>query len=162
MRKAFTLIELVLVLGIMIVIGAIVFATLAGRRSNADLTSVTQRVATLLRQAQSDAVAQQNGAVAGSSVSWGVHFANTTATAPFYAIFAGSSYSATSTVGYYALPLTVAYQTSTLASGAALDVIFSPITGVAQTSTSIGFYMPKENTAFSSTISIASSGAVSY
>lgn len=161
MRKGFTLIELMVVFGIMIALGAIVFANLAGRRTDADLTATTQEVATLLRQAQSDAVAQQNGAVSGNSVSWGVHFSNATATAPFYALFNGS-YSATTTVGYYALPSTVAYQTSTLAAGASLDVIFSPITGAASTSTSIGFYMPKENTAFSSTISIMSSGEVSY
>jgi hypothetical protein len=90
-----------------------------------------------------------------------VHFANTTATPPFYALFNGS-YTASTTTGYYALPSTVAYQTSTLAAGATLDVIFSPITGASSVSTSIGFYMPKENTAFSSTISIASSGAISY
>lgn len=161
MRKGFTLVELVVVFGIMIAVGAIVFATLAGRRTDTDLTSATQQIATLLRQAQSDAVAQENGAVAGSSVSWGVHFANATATTPFYALFTGS-YAASTTVGYYALPSTVAYRTSTLASGATLDVIFSPITGMPSVSTSIGFYMPKENTAFSSTISIASSGEVSY
>jgi type II secretory pathway pseudopilin PulG len=161
MRKGFTLVELILVLGIMIAIGAIVFASLASRRSEADLAATTQQVATLLRQAQSDAVEQQNGAVAGSSIAWGVHFSNATNTVPFYALFTGS-YSATATVNYYPLPTTLAYQTSTLASGATLDVIFSPITGASSVSTSIGFYMPKQNTAFSSTISIASSGQVSY
>lgn len=69
MRKGFTLIELMVVFGIMIALGAIVFANLAGRRTDADLTATTQEVATLLRQAQSDAVAQQNGAVSGNSVS---------------------------------------------------------------------------------------------
>ena len=90
-----------------------------------------------------------------------MHFSNATATAPFYALFTGS-YSASATVGYYPLPSTVAYQTSTLATGATLDVVFSPISGAASTSTSIGFYMPQENVAFSSTISVASSGEVSY
>jgi len=161
MRKGFTLVELLVVFGIMIAISAIVFANLAGKRSNTDLTATTQQVATLLRQAQSDAVAQENGAAQGSSVSWGVHFSNTTTTQPFYALFTGS-YGATTTVGYYLLPPTVAYRTSTLAAGATLDVIFSPITGAASVSTSIGFYMPEENAAFSSTISVASSGAVSY
>jgi type II secretory pathway pseudopilin PulG len=160
MRKGFTLVELVLVFGIMIALGAVVFANLAGKKNNADLTATTQEVATLLRQAQSDAAFQENNTQA-NDVAWGVHFANTTATPPFYALFTGS-YAASTTTGYYALPSTVAYQTSTLAAGATLNVIFSPITGVSSVSTSIGFYMPKENTAFSSTISIASSGAVSY
>ena len=59
MRKGFTLIELILVLGIMILVSAILFATLAGRRSDVDLTSTAQQAATLLRQAQSDAIAQK-------------------------------------------------------------------------------------------------------
>ena len=160
MRKGFTLVELILVFGIMIALGAVVFANLAGKQNNTDLTSTTQRVATLLRQAQNDAVVQQNVSGQGSGVSWGVHFSNTSPS-PFYVLFSGS-YSVSSTVGYYTLPPTVAYRTSTLASGATLDVIFSPITGAASPSTSIGFYMPKENTAFSSTISIASSGAINY
>jgi type II secretory pathway pseudopilin PulG len=160
MRKGFTLIELLVVFGIMIAVGAVLFANLAGKKNNADLTATTQEVGTLLRQAQSDAAFQENNTQA-TDVAWGVHFANTTATPPFYALFTGS-YAASTTVGYYALPSTVAYTTSTLAVGAALDIIFSPITGVSSASTSIRFYMPQENTAFSSTISIASSGAVSY
>ncbi len=161
MRKGFTLVELMAVLGIIIALGIVIFAILAGQQSDADLSATTQKVATLLRQAQSDAAAQENGAAQGSSVSWGVRLSNTTNTAPFYALFTGS-YSASATVGYYRLPTTVAYQTSTLALGATLDIIFSPITGTASTSTNIGFYMPRESAAFSSTISIASSGEVSY
>jgi len=161
MRKAFTLIELLLVFGIMIALGAIVFANLGGKRTSADVAATGQEVATVLRRAQTDAVEQENGVVQGVSVSWGVHFANVTGTAPFYALFAGT-YSPTTTVGYYPLPSTVSYQTSTLAAGATLDVIFSPITGVTPTATVISFYMPKENAAFSSTISVATSGAVSY
>jgi type II secretory pathway pseudopilin PulG len=160
MRKGFTLVELLVVLGMMIVLGAVVFANLSGKKNNADLTATTQEAGTLLRQAQSDAAFQENNTQA-NDVAWGVHFANATATKPFYALFAGS-YTASTTVGYYVLPSTVAYQTSTLAVGATLDVLFSPITGISSVSTSIGFYMPKENTALSSTISIASSGAVNY
>jgi type II secretory pathway pseudopilin PulG len=161
MRKGFTLVELLVVLGMMIVLGAVVFANLSGKKNNADLTSTTQEVATLLRQAQSNAAFQENNTQA-NDVAWGVHFANTTGTiTPFYALFTGS-YAASTTVGYYVLPSTVAYQTSTLAGGATLDVIFSPVIGASSVSTSIGFYMPKENTALSSTISIASSGAVNY
>lgn len=158
MRKGFTLVELMLVIAIMAVLAIVVFADLSGRRSKADLTATTQSVETLLRQAQSDAAFQENNAQA-SGVAWGVHFANATATAPFYALFTGS-YAASTTVGYYVLPSTVSYQTSTLAVGATRDVIFSPITGASSVSTSIGFYMPTES-AFSSTIFIASSGAVS-
>lgn len=156
MKKGFTLLELVLVFGIMLVTSAVAFTILSGRKTNTDLTSTAQQVATLLRQAQSDAMAQEK------NVSWGVHFANATNTPPFYALFT-TSYSTATVVGSpYQLPATVAYQTSTLGVGSTTDIIFSQITGVSSVSTSIRLYMPKENTAFSSTISIASSGSVSY
>ena len=160
MRKGFTLLELLLTIAIIAIVSVLIFATLAGRRKNADLIATTQEAGAILRQAQSDAMAQENNAQANDAA-WGVHFANATATRPFYALFSGS-YAVSTTVGYYALPLAVAYITSTLPAGATLDIIFSPVTGIASTSTNIGFYMPGQSAAFSSTISVASSGAVRY
>ena len=148
--------EIVVVLALVIAVGAVVFANLAGRKSTTDLAAATQQIGVLLRQAQSDAVEQE------ADVAWGVHFANPSGTPPFYALFT-TSYSTATVVGSpYLLPTTVAYTTSTLAAGAALDVIFSPLSGVSSVSASIGLYMPKQNAAFSSTISIASSGEISY
>jgi prepilin-type N-terminal cleavage/methylation domain-containing protein len=155
MKKGFTLIELLVVVALFLILGAVVVVNLAGRRVDTDVVATTKQIATLLRQAQSDSMAQEGG------ISWGVHFANNTSGRPTYALFKGS-YSTSTIVGQYLLPTSVAYQTSTLASGAALDIIFSQITGAASASTSIGLYMPNENTAFSSTISIASDGEVSY
>jgi hypothetical protein len=91
-----------------------------------------------------------------------VHFSNPSGTTSFYALFQTSYSTATVVGGLYRLPPTVAFTTSTIASGATLDVIFSSLTGISSVSTSIGLYMPKQNTAFSSTISIASSGTVTY
>jgi len=155
-KQGFTLIELLVVIALTIAIGAVIFANIAGRKSTTDLTAATQQVVVLLRQAQSDAMGQE------SDVAWGVHFANPTGTAPFYALFT-TSYSTGTVVGSpYLLPSTVAYTTSTLAAGATLDVIFSLISGVSSVSTSIGLYMPEQNAAYSSTISITPSGEVSY
>jgi type II secretory pathway pseudopilin PulG len=154
-KKGFTLVELLVIVAIVVIIGGVVLVNLSGRRVDTDVITATQQIATLLRQAQSDSMAGEGGAV------WGVHFANSTGTPPFYALFRGS-YATGTVTGRYLLPLSVAYRTSTLASGATLDVIFSQASGAASASTSIGLYMPKENTAFSSTISVASTGAVSY
>jgi type II secretory pathway pseudopilin PulG len=154
-RAGFTLIELVVVMGLMILIGAFVVVSLATRKTNTDLMNTTTQIQTLLRQAQSDSMAEKNG------VAWGVHFENSTSTTPFYAIFY-TSYATATTAAHYPLLSSVSYNTTTLASGAKLDVIFSLLTGSASASTSVGLFMPDQSAAFSSTISIASSGAVSY
>jgi len=156
MKKGFTLIELVVVMGILLVIGAVVVVSLAGRRTDTDIVAVTVEIATTLRQAQADSIAVEGGQP------WGVRFANSATGTPSYALFTGASYASGTVKGYYRLPNTVAYVTSTLASGATLDVIFSPVTGASSVSTSVKFYMPAESTAYSSTISISPAGVVSY
>jgi prepilin-type N-terminal cleavage/methylation domain-containing protein len=155
MKKGFTLVELIVVIAVMIAAGIIAFVGLGSRKAESDLSFTTQEIATLLRQAQIDSMNQEG------DVPWGVHFVNSTGTAPFYALFT-TSYSTATVVGnQYRLPPDIAYTTSTLASGATLDVIFSPISGVTS-ATAIGFYTVKQVQVFSSTISVTSSGAVSY
>lgn len=150
------MVELLVVIVLFVLMGVVVFSSLGGRRSEADLTATTQQIGSLLRTAQTNAMAQQ------SDVPWGVYFSNATNTAPFYALFT-TSYSAANVVGSpYLLPTTVYFVTSTLASGATTSVTFAVISGTASASTTIGLYMPKTSAAFSSTISIASSGSVSY
>lgn len=153
-RAGFTLVEIIA--AVVLFVAFIVLVTTAnfwGGRNKADLDGAAKNVAALLREAQSDAMAQEQG------VAWGVHFANTAA--PFYALFASSTYATSAIVGYYPLPATVAYVTATLASGASMDITFSQITGAASASTSIGLYS-RPMTSLSSTIFVASSGAVSY
>ncbi len=152
--RAFSLVELLVVVAIMVVLATVALANLSSRKNSTDLTSASKQIAALLREAQSNAMAQEGGTV------WGMHFENATATAPFFALFS-SRYSPTTTVGFYRLPAGVAYQPATLPSGTSRDVTFAEITGAASASTSIGLYMPS-NPAFSSTITIASSGAVLF
>ena len=122
MKNGFTLIELLIVLSITIIVGAVMFANLGARKLNTDLIVTNQQIGSLLRQAQTDSMDQEN------DVAWGVHFSNTTSTPPFYALFQ-TSYSTSSVVGgLYRLPSTVAFTTSTIAQGATLDVIFSSVT----------------------------------
>ena len=153
-RNGFTLIELLVTILIFFVVGSIVLLNISGSRSKADLTSATEEIGASLREAQSNALNQKNG------LAWGVHFSNATNTSPFFALFQGA-YSTTGTVGYYVLPSSVSYVTSTLGFGSSTDVIFSQVTGMASASTSIGLYMPKQ-TISSTIISVASSGAVIY
>lgn len=155
MNRGFTFIELLIAVSLMAIVGVVAFVNLNGRKLDTDVVTTAQRIATLLREAQSDSVAQEGG------VSWGVYFANPTNTPPFYALFSGSSYATGTIVGQYSLPATVGYQTSTLPTGATLNIVFSQLSGTASASTSIGLYM-LNGASFSSTISVASTGAVSY
>lgn len=156
MKKGFTLIELLIIVTLFVLLGVVTFVSLGSRRSEADITAATQQIGSLLRLAQSNAIAQN------SDVPWGVYFSNSTNTRPFYALFT-TSYSPANVVGSpYLLPTTVYFVTSTLASGATTSVTFAVISGAASASTTIGLYMPDTSPAFSSTISIASSGSVNY
>ncbi len=155
MKKGFTLIELIVVVAIMLVIGALALR-LPSRGYYQSLQSATLSIASLLREAQSDAMAQEQG------TSWGVRFANATNTKPFYALFASSTYAASAVKGYYSLPSSVSYVTSTLGLGSTTDVVFSQISGAASISTTIGLYVPNDLAISSTYISVVNSGAISY
>ncbi len=155
-RTGFTLIEIIAAVALLVAFIVLLrTANLFGGRNEADLNGATENIVALLREAQSDSMAQEQG------VSWGVHLANTTTTTPFYALFASSTYATSAIAGYYRLPSSVAYATATLASGAAIDITFSQITGAASVATSVRLYS-LGTASLSSTISIASSGTVSY
>ncbi len=153
--EGFTMIEIMVVVALIVIVGVVSFLALQGRRGTSDLTNTTSRIAALLREAESRAMAQS------MSVGWGVHFENGTSTAPFYALFSSSTYSAATRESYYALPVTLQYTTSSFASGATKDIVFSQITGAPSASWNVTLSVVG-NAAESSTITIASSGLVSY
>jgi type II secretory pathway pseudopilin PulG len=154
--SGFTLVELLVIISLVIAISVVVLPNLLGNRNVRDLTNTASQIAALLRQAQNDSMVQTGG------MSWGVHFQNATTTAPFYALFSSTSsaYSASGTTGYYRLPNTVVYLTSTIPAGTSVDIVFSQISGLSSVSTSIGLYLLNQPSSMK-IISIASSGAVS-
>ena len=154
-KKGTTLIELLIVIGIIGVLASVTFLSLFGTRRQNDLKGTSQAIAALLREARSRSVAQS------SSTSWGVHFENSTVTSPFYALFFSATYAPTTTIGYYRLPSSVGYASSNIPSGSFKEVTFSQLDGLASASTSVSLYLLTSPTN-SSTINIASSGAVSY
>ena len=99
--RGFTLIELVVVIGIMIAIGGVVVVNLAGRKSKTDLTDATKQIAALVRQAQSDSMSQEGG------VKWGIVFSN--ASSATYSLISKPLLAiGTTTVAVYPLPPSVA------------------------------------------------------
>jgi prepilin-type N-terminal cleavage/methylation domain-containing protein len=152
-RDGFTIIELMLSLGLIVIFSMFMFAALLGRKGKTELDSDAQKIAALLREAQSRSVAQ------ASSTGWGVYFQN--ATTSFYALYGGTSYSTSSRINYIRLSTNVQFITSTLAVNATKTISFAQITGIVNASTSIGVSL-RNDTRFSSTISVASSGAVRF
>lgn len=146
--------ELLVVIGIIGVFASVAFLSLFGTRRQNDLNETSQKMAALLREARSRAVAQTFNA------GWGVHFENGTATSPFYALFS-ATYSSTTTAGYYRLPPRVGYASSSIAPGSFKEITFSQLNGLASASTSVNVYL-LDNPAVSSSVNVASSGAVSY
>ncbi|KKW48162.1 MAG: hypothetical protein UY99_C0011G0025 [Parcubacteria group bacterium GW2011_GWA1_59_11] len=153
-RKATTLIEVVLVIGLIAAISGVIIMNLVARKGKTELDTATRQIAALLREAQSRSMAQ------ASSTAWGVHFDNSTSTAPSYSLY-HTSYSESNRLGYYRLPAGVDYVSANLADGASRDILFLQLTGKVGASDSIQIYQTG-NSANSSTISVAQSGAVSF
>ncbi len=151
-KRGFSFIELMVVLGIAAILSIAAFMGLFGRKSTTELNTTGQQVLTLLREAQSRSVSGDSGAT------WGVYFGNA-APVPFYALYK-NTYSSQNTVGYYRLPSDVIFVTSTVASGGATQITFSPNSGIPSASTSISLRLVPQGTVY--TINISASGRVSF
>lgn len=151
--SGFTLIELLLVIGLTIVLAVTALIYFGGSRSSTELDATAKIAVSFLRESQSRSVSQ------ASSSAWGVHFENSTSTAPFFSLFAGS-YSSSTAISMYRLPASVFYTSSTLAAGGALNILFSTSTGGASVSSSIGFIFRQSSS--TRIISVASSGVISF
>ncbi|MBI4084995.1 MAG: fibronectin type III domain-containing protein, partial [Candidatus Liptonbacteria bacterium] len=155
-KRGFTIVEVTLVVVIVTIISSVGIVSLFNRRGETELAGAGQKITSLLHEARSRSVSQ------ASSTSWGVHFENSTSTTPFYALFYSPTYSTSTTIGYYTLPQSLAYDSSTISVGSSTNITFSQLTGLASASTSIRIYLLKNGPFDSVTIGIASSGVVSY
>jgi type II secretory pathway pseudopilin PulG len=152
-REGFSIIELVLVVGLIGLIATVSGLSLVRRKGTTELDSMTRQIVAALREAQSRSMSQN------MSTTWGVYFSNSTSS-PFVSLYHGT-YSTTTRVNYYRIPSAVRFVTSSLAVGATTTVTFSQISGLASASTTIRLQLVNEpNT--SATIRIASSGAISF
>ena len=114
--SGFSLLELILVIGILVIISGVVSPFLFGGKTSIEVEEEAKKIAGVLRLAQNKAMSREDG------LSWGVHFDNITSTEPFYDFFQGNSYTAgTSTERYY-LSGVVVFQTP--ASGTSTAIIF--------------------------------------
>jgi hypothetical protein len=124
---------------------------LSGRRNITQLNTTGQQIETLLREAQSRSASGDSGAT------WGIYLANSTSSAPFYALYK-NTYSPENTVGYYPLPSNVRFATSTIASGGSATITFAPVSGASSASATIALRLVPQGTLY--TININSFGGV--
>ncbi len=121
--RAFTLIELLIVIGILIILTAITVPLFRSFQKESDLKNTTQEIINVLRLAQSQTLASRR------DKSWGVWFSTSTIPQQ-YTLFEGQNYSLriTSSDETYKLPNTVeAYEISL--TGDSPEVIFNQIVG---------------------------------
>ena len=117
MRMGFTLIELIVVLGMLATLTGLSYLTLFGRIQQADVSSAVVSLVADLRLQQ---VRAMSGEQTNGSTSYGVHL-----DANRYVIFSGSTYSANDP-GNTAFPANGAHLSTTFAGG---NVIFTPGSG---------------------------------
>lgn len=117
MRTGFTLIELIVVLGMLATLTGLSYLTLFGRIQQTDVASVMVSLVADLRSQQTSAM---SGEQTNGSTSYGVHL-----DANQYVTFSGSTYSANDP-GNAAFPVSGAHLSTTFTGG---DIVFSPGSG---------------------------------
>lgn len=152
--KAFTLIELVIVMTIMVFLAGIGFLSLTNYKNVQSVNSVSQEIVAVLRNAQNRSLSQEGG-----NRWWGVHFENPSSASGFYDLFSGASYSGSNIASRTVL--TPGIQFGTPAAGLSSDVIFSPVSGLPDSLITIKIYATSEPLA-SSTITINQNGQILY
>lgn len=152
-RLGFSVIEILLVVAISALIGTVLFSGLLGKKREDELQYTARHIAALLREAQSKSVTQS------SNANWSVMFVNTTSS-KYYALRVATSIP--TQAGQFVLPASIAYVTSTVPTGTS-SIIFAALSGrvLVASSTTFGIYSTR-NPSKVVTITVATSGAVSF
>lgn len=154
-RRGFTLIEILIVVGIGAILAGFTMVSLFGKRNVDSLNATVRQMATTLREAQSRAVAQS------SSTDWGVAFLNLTSDDPSYDLFAGQDPATPGArAAKNALPTGVTYTIPQ--SNESSSIVFQQLTGapLAQNFQIIVSMADEPNN--SSTITVYPTGAIAY
>lgn len=151
-KKSFTLIEVIVVIGILAVVTGFAFVGLSAfkNRHNFDLDS--ENIVNALQNAQSKSVQQEGGNA------WGVQFINSRST-DTYSIFRGTSYSTSSIVTSEQLSSASVY--SDPINNASSSVVFSERTGKPASGNAIVIALEQAGGNGLYTISVSSAGRIS-
>lgn len=150
-QRGFTLLEILIAVGVMALVAGLGFVSLSGIRREAALDEAERNIVATLRDAQARAIAQASGA------SWGVRFAAVSGGDDYYALWSGSSFSGATSTIY----LTNILEFEDPAAPGARDVLFNKLTGAPNAAASVTIRIisaPSERR----TITISSNGTISF
>ncbi len=122
-QKSFTIVELLITIGILIILTAIVVPSFRLFQKESDLDNSVGQIINILRLAQNKALASEGGA------QWGVYF-STTSSPHQYVLFRGTSYDlrAVSFDEVHQLPESIEFEAVNLAN-ASSEVVFKKMVG---------------------------------
>jgi len=144
--RAFSLIEVLIVIGILAILSTGVFVAMSNLKEGRQLSSATDGVVFTLEQAKADALSGKSG------VAHGVHFESNS-----YVRFWGSTYNASSPDNVtYDLPEDVTLQS--VISGGGADIVFARLDARVSTPGTITL---TDSTGGLRSISVAASGSIS-
>jgi prepilin-type N-terminal cleavage/methylation domain-containing protein len=152
-NRAFTLVELLVTLGIIVILAGISFISIINYKQRQELVSASQEIVSVLRNAQDRSISQESGS------RWGVYFENPSSGTDFFDLFRGETYAGGELVSRAALSSNLQFVNPV--SGSNVTIIFSPITGLPNSSTTIKLSLISNSTV-SSTIIIDTNGKIQY
>jgi type II secretory pathway pseudopilin PulG len=151
-NSAFTLIETLIVTGILAALVTTAFVQLAGFKARHSFDLDSETIVGALSNAQSKSIQQENGQ------SWGVRFANVNGQAQ-YQIFSGTTYNSANVVTADSLSAVSSFTNPPATS--TLDVVFNKLTGVPSTGSAAVVVLKQSGSSNLYSIFVSSAGKIS-
>jgi len=149
--NAFSLIELIITLAIIVVIASVGFLSLANYSSRRNIALSTEEVIAVIRDTQNRSITQQDGK------KWGIRFTNSTSNSHNYEVFSGANYASGTVSKFYSFRRRVTFTDPN--DDVNQDILFSQITGVPDTS---GIVITLTDGTYYGEILMRSNGAIGH
>ena len=151
-KKAFTLIEIILVVGITAALAGFLFVFSYGIKVQKDLDASINSVAAVVRDAQQKSITQED------MKKWGIHLEKSSI--QIYNIFK-DSYLTTNVFASYSLPPTLEFDNSDWG-GISKEIVFTQVDGLPVSGQDVIIIRILDDSSTAKQITISSNGTISY